>query len=227
MTDATAGATHWTLRHGEQEARGRVVVNCSGLYSDRIARLMGVDPPVRIVPFRGEYWSVRPAARHLVTSSIYPVPDPDLPFLGVHLTRRIDGTVEAGPNAVLAFAREGYRRRTIRPGELWDTLSYGGMYRLARRFWKSGLQEMLRSASKSRFVRDVQRLVPALTTADFEDWHSGIRAQALTPDGKLADDFVIVTTDNAVHVLNAPSPAATASLAIGEHIATVVGRQLG
>ncbi len=212
----------WTIQHGSGEARGRLVVNCAGLYADRVAGLMGVDPPVRIVPFRGEYLTVRPEACHLVRSSIYPVPDPDLPFLGVHLTRRPDGTVEAGPNAVLAFAREGYGRWTIRPGELWDAISYVGMRRLARRYWRSGLREMARSTFKPLFVRDARRLVPALKAADFVGRHTGVRAQALRPDGSLADDFVIVPTDTAVHVLNAPSPGATASLAIGASIARQV-----
>ena len=212
----------WTIRHGSGEARGRLVVNCAGLYADRVAGLMGVESPVRIIPFRGEYLTVRQEARHLVKSSIYPVPDPDLPFLGVHLTRRPDGTVEAGPNAVLAFAREGYGRWTIRPRELWDSISYVGMRHLARRYWRSGLREMARSTFKPLFVRDARRLVPALKAADFEGRHTGVRAQALRSDGSLADDFVIVPTDTAVHVLNAPSPGATASLAIGASIARQV-----
>ncbi|MCP4249253.1 MAG: L-2-hydroxyglutarate oxidase, partial [bacterium] len=212
----------WHIRHASGEATGRVVVNCAGLYADRVARLMGVDPPVRIVPFRGEYLTVRPEARHLVKSSIYPVPDPDLPFLGVHLTRRPDGTVETGPNAVLAFAREGYGWSTIRPGDLWDAVSYVGMRRLARRYWRSGLREMARSALKPLFVRDTRRLVPELKRVDFAGRHTGVRAQALHPDGSLADDFVVVPTDNAVHVLNAPSPGATASLAIGSFISEEV-----
>jgi L-2-hydroxyglutarate oxidase LhgO len=209
----------WRIQHSAGEATGRVAINCAGLYADRVAALMGVDPPVRIVPFRGEYLTVRPEARRLVRSSIYPVPDPDLPFLGVHLTRRPDGTVEAGPNAVLAFAREGYGRWTIRPPELWDALSYVGMRRLARRYWRSGLREVARSTFKPLFVRDARRLVPALQSADFVGRHTGVRAQALRPDGSLADDFVIVPTGTAVHVLNAPSPGATASLAIGSAIA--------
>ncbi len=212
----------WLVRHGTGDAAGRVIVNCAGLYSDRVARLMGVDPPIRIVPFRGEYLTLRTEARHFVKSSIYPVPDPDLPFLGVHLTRRPDGTVEAGPNAVLAFAREGYGWSTARPSELWDAISYVGTRRLARTHWRSGLAEVARSARKRLFVQDVQRLVPDLKTEDFEGRHTGVRAQALTPEGALADDFVIVTAENAVHVLNAPSPGATASLAIGQSIATDV-----
>jgi L-2-hydroxyglutarate oxidase LhgO len=209
----------WRIGHAAGETAGRVIINCGGLYSDRIARLMGVDPPVRIVPFRGEYLTVRPQAREYVRSSIYPVPDPDLPFLGVHLTRRDDDTVEAGPNAVLAFAREGYGWLNLRPGELWDALSYRGTWRLAGKHWRVGVREMVRSASKRLFVRDVRRLVPALTGADFTGRRTGVRAQALTPDGQLADDFVFVTTDGALHVLNAPSPGATAALAIGERIA--------
>jgi L-2-hydroxyglutarate oxidase LhgO len=209
----------WRMSYTDGEVAARVVVNCAGLYSDRVARRMGVDPPVRIVPFRGEYLILRPEAAHHVQSSIYPVPDPALPFLGVHLTRRPDGRVDAGPNAVLAFAREGYRWSTIRPGELWDSVSYGGTWRLARRQWRNAIGEVVRSLVERRFVRDVQRLVPGLGAADFEGRHTGVRAQALTPQGHLADDFVIVTTDDAVHVLNAPSPGATASLAIGRSIA--------
>ena len=212
----------WRVGYGAGEVSGRVVVNCAGLYSDKVAKVMGVDPPIRIVPFRGEYLNMAASARHYVKSSIYPVPDPRLPFLGVHLTRRPDGSVEAGPNAVLAFAREGYGRWTTRPAELWNALSYAGTWRLARRHWRNGLHEMARSLLKRLFVRDVQRLVPDLKAADFEGRHTGVRAQALTPDGQLADDFVLITTDNAVHVLNAPSPGATASLAIGRSIASDV-----
>ncbi|NNC93824.1 MAG: L-2-hydroxyglutarate oxidase [Acidimicrobiia bacterium] len=222
VRSATFGSGTWRVGHASGEATGRVVVNCAGLYADRIAGLMGVDSPVRIVPFRGEYLTVRPEARHLVRSSIYPVPDPDLPFLGVHLTRRPDGTVEAGPNAVLAYAREGYGRWTIRPPELWDAVSYVGMRRLARKYWRSGLREIARSTFKPLFVRDARRLVPSLQSADFVGRHTGVRAQTLRPDGSLADDFVIVPTATAVHVLNAPSPGATASLAIGTSIASQV-----
>jgi L-2-hydroxyglutarate oxidase LhgO len=222
VRSATESGGSWRIEHAAGEAGARVVVNCAGLYSDRIARLMGVDPPVRIVPFRGEYLTVRPSARRYVRSSIYPVPDPALPFLGVHLTRRPDGTVEAGPNAVPAFSREGYGWLTIRPRDLWDAVSYVGTRRLVRQYWRSGLAEMVRSVVKPLFVRDARRLVPELTAADFEDRHTGVRAQALTPQGNLADDFVIVPTANAVHILNAPSPGATASLTIGDAIAAQV-----
>ncbi len=223
----THNSGQWRVSHGAGEADARVIVNCAGLYSDRVASQMGVDPPIRIVPFRGEYLTLRTAARGYVKSSIYPVPDPNLPFLGVHLTRRSDGTVEAGPNAVLAFAREGYDRWTTSPAELWNTLSYGGTWRLAKKYWRSGFREVARSFRKRLFVRDARRLVPDLSADDFEHRHTGVRAQALTPDGQLADDFVIVTTDNAVHVLNAPSPGATASLAIGRSIAGQVEERVG
>lgn len=222
VANARPRSDGWDVDHTTGEATGRVVVNCAGLYSDRVARLFGVDPPVRIVPFRGEYLTVREESRHLVRSSIYPVPDPELPFLGVHLTRRTDGTVEAGPNAVLAFSREGYRARTVRPADLWDAVSYRGTRRLALGCWRTGAREMARSSLMRLFVKDVQRLVPDLAAEDFERGNTGVRAQALTPDGKLADDFVIVPTDTAVHVLNAPSPGATASLAIGRSIASTV-----
>ncbi|MGI9649505.1 MAG: L-2-hydroxyglutarate oxidase [Acidimicrobiia bacterium] len=222
LQSATPDGPGWRLIHTRGEATARVVVNCAGLYSDRVAGLMGVDPPVRIVPFRGEYLTVRPKARSFVNSSIYPVPDPTLPFLGVHLTRRHDGTVEAGPNAVFAWAREGYRRTTVDLPEVWDALSYPGTRRLFRAHWRSGLSELARSVSKRLFTRAVQRLVPDLQAEDFVGGHSGVRAQALTPDGQLADDFVISSTENAVHVLNAPSPGATSSLAIGRSLAATV-----
>lgn len=219
VTGIVEDGSRWRVQHRSGEATGRVIVNCAGLYSDRIARLMGVDPPVRIVPFRGEYLTVRPEARRYVRGSIYPVPDPDLPFLGVHLTRRPDGTVEAGPNAILALAREGYGWKTVRPRELWNAVSYVGTRRLAARHWRSGLHEMARSLLKPLFVRDARRLVPELQASDFEGRHTGVRAQALMPDGSLADDFVIVSGERAIHVLNAPSPGATASLAIGQSLA--------
>jgi L-2-hydroxyglutarate oxidase LhgO len=215
------------LLHDSGDCSARVVVNCAGLHSDRLAEMMGVRPPVRIVPFRGEYLTLRPEARHTVRSAIYPVPNPELPFLGVHLTRRVGGVVEAGPNAVLAFAREGYRRSTVRPSELLDSIRYPGTRRLLARHWRNAAGEFGRSLSRAAFVRAVRRLVPDLDTSDFEKRrHSGVRAQALRPDGGLVDDFVIETTDTAIHVLNAPSPGATSSLAIGEHIAVMVAARL-
>ena len=202
----------------------RSVVNCAGLYADRVARLMGVEPGVRVVPFRGEYYFLQPHAAKLVHGLIYPVADPALPFLGVHFTKTVDGRVEAGPNAVLAFAREGYRMRKVRLDELGETLTYMGFWRLARRFWRTGGYEFYRSLSRAEFVRSLQKLVPDLRDGDIERGGAGVRAQAVSPDGHLVDDFHIVATPRALHVLNAPSPAATASLVIGEHIA-VQGRE--
>lgn len=197
----------------------KVVVNCGGLYVDRLARMMGLDTDIRIVPFRGEYYEIIPPAAALVQGLIYPVPDPRFPFLGVHFTRDVHGRVEVGPNAVLAFAREGYRRRDIVPGELAESLGTRGLWALARSYWRTGAAEMWRSVATPAFVRDAARLLPALTAQDLGHFRSGIRAQALLPDGSLLQDFAIEETADAVHVLNAPSPAATASLAIGDHIA--------
>lgn len=197
----------------------RLVINCAGLYADRIARLAGLDPPCRIVPFRGEYYSLKPQSRHLVRSLIYPVPDPRFPFLGVHFTRRIDGSVEAGPNAVLAWAREGYSHRLVHLGETLETLSYPGFWRLVRLYWKTGVQEMLRSFSRGLFAQALQKLVPDVTARDLAPGGAGVRAQALSPDGRLLDDFAVLAESGQVHVLNAPSPAATSSLAIGDYVA--------
>ena len=202
------------------------VVNCAGLQSDRVARCMGANPGVRIIPFRGEYYTVRPD-RQLVRGLIYPVPDPEFPFLGVHFTKRIGGEIEAGPNAVLAFAREGYRMRNINAADLLGVVGFGGFWRMAARYWRTGLYEFYRSLSKRLFVRDLQYLVPDITEADLAPGGSGVRAQAVSPTGALLDDFSIVESANAIHVLNAPSPAATASLAIGEHIAELAGRSFG
>jgi L-2-hydroxyglutarate oxidase len=191
------------------------VVNCAGLYSDRVTRLSGVRPSAMIVPFRGEFYELRPEAHHLVRMLIYPVPDPNYPFLGVHFTRRINGQVECGPNAVLAFAREGYRNTTVNVRDLTETLCYPGFWRLAARYWRIGADEMWRSFSKPAFVRALQRLVPAIESR-FLDWApSGVRAQAVGRDGQMLDDFVIDETDRVINVENAPSPAATASLNIG------------
>ena len=202
------------------------VVNCAGLQSDRVAGCMGANPGVRIIPFRGEYYTVRPE-RQLVRGLIYPVPDPEFPFLGVHFTKRIGGEIEAGPNAVLAFAREGYRMRDINLADLLGVVGFGGFWRMAGRYWRTGLYEFYRSLSTRLFVRDLQHLVPDITEADLAPGGSGVRAQAVSPSGALLDDFSIVETANAIHVLNAPSPAATASLAIGEHIAERAGRAFG
>lgn len=204
----------------------RNAINCAGLYSDTVARMMGARPAVRIIPFRGEYYTLR-RRPSLVRGLIYPLPDPRFPFLGVHFTRRVQGDVEAGPNAVLACAREGYRRATVSPTELLATLTYAGFWAMAGRYWRTGLYEMYRSYSKRAFLRALRRLIPALQDADLEPGGAGVRAQAVAPDGALVDDFAIAETPHAIHVLNAPSPAATASLAVGRHIAMLAGRAFG
>jgi len=188
---------------------------------------MGVRPEVRIIPFRGEYYMLRPDRRELVRNLIYPVPDPEFPFLGVHFTRTVHGDVEAGPNAVLAFAREGYTLGTVRPGELAGMLGFRGFWAMAARYWKMGAWEMYRSVSKAAFVRSLQKLVPDITEGDIERGGAGIRAQAVAPSGALVDDFRISVTEGAVHVVNAPSPGATASLAIGRHIAGLAAEAFG
>ena len=210
------------LRIGDADGRvvtARHLVNCAGLYSDVVARLAGAPVDVQIVPFRGEYYMIRPERHDLVRGLIYPVPDPEFPFLGVHFTRTIHGEVEAGPNAVLAFAREGYRWSRVRPAELARTLAFPGVWRMAAKYWQTGAYEVYRSLSKAAFVKALQRLVPALQPDDIQPGGSGVRAQAVTRDGALVDDFRIVQSADAIHVLNAPSPGATASLAIGRHIA--------
>lgn len=200
--------------------RTRQMVNCAGLHADRIAALSGREPrAIRIVPFRGEYYELVPARRDLVRSLIYPVPDPAFPFLGVHFTRMIDGGVHAGPNAVLALSREGYRWSAVNVRDSWDTLRHPGFRRLVRRHARTGLGEVHRSLRKQAFVQALQRLVPEVTMDDLVRAPSGVRAQALAPDGRLVDDFVLEETPRALHVLNAPSPAATASFEIGRRIA--------
>lgn len=196
-----------------------VLVGCAGLQSDRLARMGGLDPDVRIVPFRGEYYVLREDRRGLVNNLIYPVPDPRFPFLGVHFTRRVGGEVEAGPNAVLAFRREGYTRTSFSLRDTLSTLTYPGFWKLAARFWRTGLAEQWRSLSRRAFVRSLQELVPDVAIDDVRPGGAGVRAQALQPDGNLVDDFVIQRGPRQVHVLNAPSPAATAALAIARHIA--------
>ncbi|HET9925420.1 MAG TPA: L-2-hydroxyglutarate oxidase [Methylomirabilota bacterium] len=216
-----------TLDTAQGAVDARYLVNCGGLHSDRAAALMGVTPEVRIIPFRGEYYMLRPERRSLVRGLIYPVPDPEFPFLGVHFTRTIHGDVEAGPNAVLAFAREGYSLGTVRPGEFLGTLGYSGFWHMARKYWRVGAYEMYRSASKAAFVRSLQKLVPEIARGDLERGGAGVRAQAVAPDGSLVDDFKISVTPGAVHVVNAPSPAATASLAIGRHVAAIAAETFG
>jgi L-2-hydroxyglutarate oxidase len=196
------------------------LINCAGLHSDRVARMAGFRPTAKIIPFRGEYYELRAQRRGLVNGLIYPVPDPRFPFLGVHLTKMIDGGVHAGPNAVLALAREGYSWGRINARDLGETLAYPGLWRLARRHLRYGLVEVRRSLSTRRFAASLARLVPALTPADLIPAGSGVRAQAIARDGTLVDDFLIARSHRQVHVLNAPSPAATSSLEIASHILT-------
>jgi len=198
------------------------LVNCAGLQCDRVARMAGADSQIQIVPFRGEYYKIKDERAHLVNGMIYPVPDPRFPFLGVHFTKTVAGRIEAGPNAVLALSREGYRWGSIDRGDLWETLRNPGLWVVARKYWKTGIGEMVRSASKRAFVAALQRLVPAIDVDDVVRAGAGVRAQAMDRQGNLLDDFAIEESPRSLHVLNAPSPAATASLAIGEYLARVV-----
>jgi L-2-hydroxyglutarate oxidase len=214
--DKGNGRVVLTTTAGEVEA-GQVV-NCAGLHCDRVTAMSGQKPDVKIVPFRGEYFELTPEAAHLCKNLIYPVPDPNFPFLGVHFTRMIEGGVECGPNAVLAFAREGYRKTDFNLADMAETLSYSGFLKLAAKYWKTGLGEMWRSASKTAFVKALRRLVPEIRAEHLHAAPAGIRAQAVAPDGSTVDDFLIQEADRVINVNNAPSPAATASLNIGKTI---------
>ncbi len=216
------GADHRVITT-RQELRARYLVTCGGQYSDHLARQEGGDPGAQIVPFRGEYYELVPEKHHLVNTLIYPVPDPAFPFLGVHFTKMIHGGVHAGPNAVLALAREGYHKRDVNLAELGEVLRYPGFWHLAKANWKVGASEVYRSLNKARFTRSLQELIPAVQSDDLVPSPAGIRAQALKPDGGLVDDFLLVDRPRALHVCNAPSPAATASLEIAR---TIVGRVL-
>lgn len=207
--------------------RAKLLVNCAGLHSDRVARKCGVDPGVQIVPFRGEYYELKPHAEHLCKHLIYPVPDARLPFLGVHFTRMIGGGVECGPNAVLAFRREGYRFGNFSASDMLELARYVGFWRMARRFWWTGLGEMYRSLSRRAFWHALRGLIPEVSFHDLVPAGAGVRAQAVAPDGKLVDDFFIRRAERMIHVLNAPSPAATASIAIGRTIAEMGLKELG
>ena len=194
------------------------VINCAGLYSDKVAEMMGQDIGVHIIPFRGEYYKLSSSAEHLVKGLIYPVPDPRFPFLGVHYTRNIHGYVEAGPNAVLAFQQEGYKKTDINVGELSRTFMFPGFWKMLKNNWKTGMSELYRSYNKNKFVSDLQRLIPSIESDSLVAGGAGVRAQAVDKTGFLLDDFKIVETSNSLHVINAPSPGATSSLAIGEHL---------
>jgi L-2-hydroxyglutarate oxidase LhgO len=198
-----------------------VVINCAGLHSDRIALLAGDDPGLQVVPFRGEYYDIVPERQGLVRGLIYPVPDPRFPFLGVHFTRRVHGGLDAGPNAVLSFKREGYKKTDFAIHDAWSELTFPGFWKMALKYWRSGLGEFYRSFSKKTFVGSLQKLVPDVRDADLVPGGSGVRAQAMRPDGSLVDDFQFVCAKNMLHVCNVPSPAATASIPIGRSIANM------
>lgn len=201
------------------EYEAKLIVNCAGLYSDKVSKMTPLKPDLKIVPFRGEYYQLKESSRHLVKNLIYPVPDPNFPFLGVHFTRMINGGVEAGPNAVLAFAREGYTKSDINIAELFETLTWPGFQKVAMKYWKTGFGEMYRSFSKAAFTKALQKLIPEIRESDLETGGAGVRAQACDRSGGLLDDFHILENDHFVNVCNAPSPAATSSLAIGNEIA--------
>jgi L-2-hydroxyglutarate oxidase len=207
------------VRTNKGAFHARTLVNCAGLHSDRVARLCGVEAGAKIVPFRGEYYELRPEKRYLVKNLIYPVPNPNFPFLGVHFTRSIDGIVEAGPNAVLGLAREGYKKTDFDLRDFVEEITYPALWRLAKKNWRTGIGEIHRSISKKAFVRGLKKLVPEVEDGDVVPIAAGVRAQALKEDGAMVDDFLISEGKNSVHVLNAPSPAATASIPIGEEIA--------
>lgn len=215
----------WRIRTRAGEFTADFLVNCAGLHCDRLSRLAGERRELRIIPFRGEYYKIRPERQNLVRNLIYPVPDPQFPFLGVHFTRLIHGGIEAGPNAVLAFAREGYTKTKIRIGDLWDALSFPGLWRFLGKHKRMTWAELRRSFSKELFSQSLQRLVPEIQPGDLTTGGAGVRAQAMSPDGTLVQDFSLVQSPQALHVLNAPSPAATASLAIGDEIANVIAKQ--
>jgi L-2-hydroxyglutarate oxidase len=227
VTRIIPGEHHSTIETSGESYSARLIVNCAGLYSDKVAAFTEQKLNVRIVPFRGEYYELVPEKEHLVKNLIYPVPDPNFPFLGVHFTRMIRGGIEAGPNAVLAFQREGYKKSDIRLNELMETLAWPGFQKVAMKYWKTGMGEMYRSFSKAAFARALQALMPDITADDLMPGGSGVRAQACDRNGGLIDDFLILENKYAVNVCNAPSPAATSSLAIGDTVSDRVLKHFG
>jgi L-2-hydroxyglutarate oxidase len=221
----SAGDFILTTPRGEIAAR--TLINCAGLHSDQVARMCGVEPGMQVMPFRGEYYEIVPEKHHLVKNLIYPVPDVRFPFLGVHFTRMARGGVEAGPNAVIAFKREGYSWGAFSARDVWGYFTFPGFWRMGLKYWRMGFGEMYRSLYKRAFVDALRRLVPDLRDEDVRRSGAGVRAQALGPDGALIDDFIIREADRQIHVLNAPSPAATASISIGRTIAGLAGMYLG
>ncbi|MDA0783658.1 MAG: L-2-hydroxyglutarate oxidase [Bacteroidetes bacterium] len=217
---AIVGNEHGAVVHTDTERyEARLVINCAGLYCDKVAAMAGEKLNMKIIPFRGEYYAIKPEKAYLVKNLIYPVPDPNFPFLGVHFTRRISGEIEAGPNAVFAFQREGYKKTDFKWSEFWDAISFAGFRKVASKYWKTGLGEYHRSYFKPAFVKALQQLVPSITEDDLIPAGAGVRAQACDKDGGLIDDFYIQESTSFIHVLNAPSPAATSSLSIGLEVA--------
>lgn len=218
-------ATGVTIETSKETVKANVVINCAGLHSDRVATLSGYKTDMKIVPFRGEYFKLKPEKRDLVKHLIYPVPNPDFPFLGVHFTRMIDGEIEAGPNAVLSFKREGYKKTDINLKDLYEVLSYGGFWKLASKFMKEGTKEYIRSFSKKQFTKSLQELIPDIREEDLITAPAGVRAQAISQDGSMVDDFHIIHGNRTIHVCNAPSPAATASIEIGKEVVKQLPQQ--
>jgi len=215
------------VKSGERAINSKLVINCAGLYSDKIAEFNEPNLDTRIIPFRGEYYMIKPEKQHLVKNLIYPVPDPNFPFLGVHFTRMIEGGVEAGPNAVFAFKREGYKKTDFNWKDVWNSLSWPGFRKVAMKYWKTGIGEYYRSYSKPAFTKALQKLVPSITKDDLIPAESGVRAQACDRTGGLLDDFKIVEKPGIINILNAPSPAATSSLSIGQTVAELAIKRLG
>ncbi|MEL7009278.1 MAG: L-2-hydroxyglutarate oxidase [Cyanobacteria bacterium J06588_4] len=218
VLDLVETATGYVIKTNKEDYQTEFLINCAGLYSDRLTELAQVKPPAKIVPFRGEYYELTPEKRYLVNGAVYPVPNPNFPFLGVHFHPGVDGSVHAGPNAVLGFKREAYNKFDFDLKEFMETMTYPGFWKLAAKYPKDGLQEMIRSYSKAIFVRSLQRLIPAVEAKDIRPTPAGVRAQAVKIDGSMVDDFLFIKRDRALHVCNAPSPAATASIEIGKEI---------
>ncbi len=222
IVDIADGQDSKLVSSKKETFRGDFLINCAGLFSDKISKLDGLNPKVKIIPFRGEYYEIVNEKSHLLNNMIYPIADPNLPFLGIHLTKTIDGRIEVGPNAVLAFSREGYSWGNFNLVQTIETLTYKGTLRLVSKYFKTGIDEMYRSLNKSAFVKEVNKLLPGIQKEDLLPRPAGVRAQAVSETGELLDDFLFEEGDRSLHVLNAPSPAATASLAIGEYIASKV-----
>lgn len=223
VIDIKSSEKEQILITNQGEIKTKFIINCAGLYSDRIAKLGGINPEMKIIPFRGEYYELKPEKRYLVKHLIYPVPNPDFPFLGVHFTRLIDGNIHAGPNAVLSLKREGYKKTDFDLKEFWEIVTYQGLWKLVSKYYAEGIEEIVRSISKKAFVHSLQALIPEVQEDDIIPSPAGVRAQGLKNDGKLVEDFFLIPTENALHVCNAPSPAATASLEIGKAICDEIG----